>query len=349
MRYWPPSIPSRQGVTLIELLVVVSILLILTAIALPRIQPAMESREIREAARAINVYLGAARNRAIEIRRPVGVLIQRFETQRNAGTVLQQVEIPLPYSGDTIDTRVKVYWNNASTPKRYEARIYGSISSAMIRTGDILQIGYQGTRYTIDSIDSQTLVISPRTTGATLPWPSIDPSDTPELLKLPLLPFTVIRQPLVGTSLVARRSATAALTLPRNVVIDLEASGMGMATLADCFAYDGTNTDPVVIIFSPTGAVNGIVYSGTTRTALDPVYLLVGSWDRMNKPEDGLANWQDLTNLWVALTPQTGMVTVSNVYADPTSIDAATNTMRPTTISESRTTAQQAQVNHGGR
>ena len=74
MPSWPRPNPARRGVTLIELLVVVSIMLIVTVIAVPAMKPALENRKIREAARAVNVYLGSARNHAIELGRPVGVL-----------------------------------------------------------------------------------------------------------------------------------------------------------------------------------------------------------------------------------------------------------------------------------
>ena len=45
-----PKLP-RRGVTLIELMVVVSIMLVVTVIAVPAMKPALENRKIREAAR----------------------------------------------------------------------------------------------------------------------------------------------------------------------------------------------------------------------------------------------------------------------------------------------------------
>jgi prepilin-type N-terminal cleavage/methylation domain-containing protein len=61
-----PAGPPRRGITLIELLVVMFILLMLTTVALPMLQPDDDSRRIREAARMVNVYLSSARLRAME-------------------------------------------------------------------------------------------------------------------------------------------------------------------------------------------------------------------------------------------------------------------------------------------
>ena len=90
----------RRAMTLVELLVVVAIMLMLAAVAIPAMRPSMEGRKTREAARAINVYLSSARNRAIESGRPVGVQIERdiASNLSLAGVTLYQVEVPLPYS-----------------------------------------------------------------------------------------------------------------------------------------------------------------------------------------------------------------------------------------------------------
>ena len=60
------------------MLVVVTIMMLLVAVSATAFRPANDSRRIREAARAINVYLGSARNRAMETGRPCGVIFRRF-------------------------------------------------------------------------------------------------------------------------------------------------------------------------------------------------------------------------------------------------------------------------------
>ena len=94
--------------TLIELLVVLSILLLLAAIAVPSMRPALEGRRIREAARAINVYFGAARGEAMRTGRPVGVWIERWQTQPEGSIQLRQVETPPAYTGESLGDAVRV-------------------------------------------------------------------------------------------------------------------------------------------------------------------------------------------------------------------------------------------------
>ena len=101
--------PARRGVTLVELLVVVGIMLLLAAITIPSMQGLTEGRRVREAARAVNVYFGRARSRAIESGRPCGVMFERLERQPNACVVLRQAEVPPPYSGDTWDSVVQPF------------------------------------------------------------------------------------------------------------------------------------------------------------------------------------------------------------------------------------------------
>ena len=68
--------------TLIEMLIVITITMLLVAASLTTMRPALESRRTREAARAIEVYLSSARNRAMETGRPCGVMLYRFSRGR---------------------------------------------------------------------------------------------------------------------------------------------------------------------------------------------------------------------------------------------------------------------------
>jgi type II secretory pathway pseudopilin PulG len=111
----------RGGVTLIELLVVITILMMITAAAIPLIAPSVQNRRVREATRLVSSYFAAARARAAETGRPVGVMIQGFtaglasSTSPTAGTTnynfsmnLSMVETPVPYAGDTVSSQLAV-------------------------------------------------------------------------------------------------------------------------------------------------------------------------------------------------------------------------------------------------
>jgi hypothetical protein len=105
---------------------------------------------------------------------------------------------------------------------------------------------------------------------------------------------------------------------------------------------------PVIVMFSPTGAVDRVyytrrVYAGSPPafshcaylggSVVEPIHFLVGKWERlpgtprlidMASPpamplswaEDGVYNRQDASNLWVTLNPQTGLVTVAELRAN---------------------------------
>ena len=64
---------ERAGFTLIELLVVITIILIVSAVALPTVLPAMQHRQVSEAARILQAVLVGARDAAIRDNAPSGI------------------------------------------------------------------------------------------------------------------------------------------------------------------------------------------------------------------------------------------------------------------------------------
>ncbi|MHB9048938.1 MAG: type II secretion system protein, partial [Pirellulales bacterium] len=72
MRFDHRPIRRQRGMTLIELLVVISIMGILAIAVLPALAPSLESRRLREGARAAGVFFSGARARAQATHRPVG-------------------------------------------------------------------------------------------------------------------------------------------------------------------------------------------------------------------------------------------------------------------------------------
>ena len=59
-----------------------------------------------------------------------------------------------------------------------------------------------------------------------------------------------------------------------------------------------------------------------------------------------LENWQDASNLWLALNPQTGQMNVAEVYAD---VPNPNGFYTPSSLLVSRALARQAQVSMRGR
>ena len=118
-------------------------------------------------------------------------------------------------------------------------------------------------------------------------------------------------------------------------------------------------------LFGPGGAVDRLIVQRQQYRVTGPIYFLVGKWERLPMEpggaalsEDGLANWEDSTNLWVALNSQSGLVTVaeqSNYFVDPADgqlkefVDPTTNRSKPASVPESRRYARQAQISKGGR
>jgi prepilin-type N-terminal cleavage/methylation domain-containing protein len=337
-----PSPPSPfplppYGFTLIEMLVVVSIVMILTLAAVTRMQPAAESRRIREAARALNVYFSTARSRAMETGRPCGVMLRTF--RKADGTVVtppfmmiaDQCEIPPCYCGDT-DQSVATVINNGST---LTVTLPNDAPANLLKQGDTVQFGCQGPSYSIDQstpVDSKSrFVIATGTTwtltcdvptGLVVPWTAVGQS----------VPYRVFRSPV--------KSAATSLQLPAGSVIDMDASGIDTVTSFDPAGGPGD----VVILFSPNGSVyqvwiNSAGYgAGGSPLVSQPIFILVGKRERVgnaaqtsqtsgNRPL--WANWQDLDNVWVVINPQTGLVTTNDVTivsTNPSSQDYVAST-----------------------
>lgn len=144
------------GFTLIEMLIVVSIMMILVAAGASLFRPAGDSRRTREAARAISGYLSSARNRAMEIGRPCGVIFQRAKNSAGAVTsscamTLQQCEVPPNYSGTSIEDTVLVqdwtydpttgnpYWTDGSNILKIRVRPT-AFAGAKIHWGDRVRV-----------------------------------------------------------------------------------------------------------------------------------------------------------------------------------------------------------------
>lgn len=127
-----PGAQRRPGVTLIELLVVIALLVMITAVTVPAVAPSIQQRRQREAARLVSSYISGARSRAMELGRPVSVIIQRFDPGQGSTNLTQAQnaamrtnlqpfsinlavgESPPPYSGDFTNSEIYA----AATPSQ---------------------------------------------------------------------------------------------------------------------------------------------------------------------------------------------------------------------------------------
>lgn len=139
------SLSTRRAFTMIELLVVIAILLMITAAAIPIMAPAMSNRKMREAARITSTYFAAARARAIESGRPVGVFVERFvfpgttpgANDVRYSLVLSMIEVPEPWAGDFVDSRIAVDANGCIRNFVFS----GEGGWPRVKPGDLVRVG----------------------------------------------------------------------------------------------------------------------------------------------------------------------------------------------------------------
>jgi type II secretory pathway pseudopilin PulG len=183
MKHRTSSSDRSQGASLLELMVVVVIVLLISAIAMRTIAPMFADRQIREAARAVNVFLNSARNRAIQTGRPAGVWLDRMQGLPEACASLSYAQVPEPYSGDYADSGLVAYiYPNIPNQKEYINIVTPANSLGLgldtwytpdpavqnlVRPGDILRIGNKGLKYYLDTNERLNTIYS------TLPPPPV--------------------------------------------------------------------------------------------------------------------------------------------------------------------------------
>lgn len=303
--------PVRRGVTLIELLVVILILGLLTAIAIPVLSPTLRGRQLREAARIVNTFLNAARNRAIQTGRPAGVMFERVPGAGEFCITLAQCESPQPYAGDSVQSRI---WIDFSlSPPAMRIGVPGSPvadigwMSGVVRPGDVLLLNHHrrawplglGEPYTDANLngyyDAGESYSDANGNSQFDPWTFAVPFGQ-AIPRFPAegLPFQIIRQPV--------RSSKGSVTLPTSTVVDLNFSGDAAfsfhprrdtsasgAALLDSYLGDPVvpgDLAPVVLAFSPDGSVDRVYrrwYDASIpaqdwhgERPLRPLHILVG-------------------------------------------------------------------------
>jgi type II secretory pathway pseudopilin PulG len=341
----PHGVHSRRGLTLVELLVTVSIMMLLVVVALPSMTPSSESRRVREAARQLNVFFGAARAQAMLTGRPVGVMLARNTGLGLASGTLFQVEVPPAYSGETINSTARMsYVRTSGIYAYFNMSVIGTLDTSKIAAGDQVQLNNQGPLYTVAAEPSRTganaisLTLDIRD-RRTYPWPSSGTS--------PAVPYKFYRQPVT--------SSATPLELPSVVSLDLQSSGTDSdPSLFTPITSDvnSTSPSPIIIMFSPSGAMDRVYFNNSPRMIREPLYLLIGRRDRVQVAQDVTAatlenqqpNWFSPTSIWMTVSPLTGIVSAKENFRVPVNY----GTRNKSNLSLARTFARQAQT-MGGR
>ena len=168
----PTMAGLRLGVSLLELLVVMVIVLAISAVTMRAMAPAFAGRKLREGARMTNVFINAARNRAIQTGRPAGVWIDRLDGLPEASVSLSYAQVADPYTGDFADSTVVGYIHppgieDPRTRQQYYLNVVCPVTPLgrnldfwytpdskvqnLIRPGDLLKVNYQSHTYTLES------------------------------------------------------------------------------------------------------------------------------------------------------------------------------------------------------
>ena len=325
----------RSGVTLVELLVVITILLMLLAIAAPLVVSPLESRQMREGARGVNAYIAGARDRAIANGRPVGVQLQRINVSSvqgiNSAMTMNIVEVPPPYAGDFLQSRMSVSFNTSTNRNEITfAGIPGPVMDqwqVLVRPGDRLRLNYQGHVYVINTTAANVNAAGFITqivdgSGNAMCWLTTETNTWPMLINS--APYQVFRAPV--------KSAVPPLQLPEGVVIDLNASGVGATGRQfeqGTTTGNATRQVPVTIMFGPNGGLDRVHFglANTNNYTLGvrpsaPVYLMVGRLDKVRRDwnfdlPNEMDNMEDLSNIWVSISPGTGLIQTNPVALPP--------------------------------
>ncbi len=316
--------PPRRGLTLVELLMVITIMTILLAVAVPLVRPGFQDRNLREAARQVNVFLAGAQARAAELGRPVGVWIERIDDSERGSrhaARLYLAEVAPGFNGAWLNSRVqvdalgrlvfvKVQYQPA--PQVLPDTDTVSILNTLIAPNErfTIQLDHRGPEY--DGLRQPSGAFEIK-----IPW-GVPPGAQDGG---PGLPFAITRGPV--------RSSVAPLTLPGDSVIDLALSGIGATgrELDSSVAAPWVAT-PVIILFAPSGRIDYLYVADRAFRPFAPLHLLVGRKGKVVNPvavdtaDPVTTNLADPTNLWVTISERTGAITTSD-NADTSQLLAA--------------------------
>lgn len=291
--------PLRRGLTLVELLMVITIMTILLVVAVPMVRPAFQDRNLREAARQVNVFLAGAQARAAELGRPVGVWIERIDDtelgSRHASR-LYLAEVAPSFNGSTLDARATVTDLGGEVGRLNLSAVDDAILRTLVEPNEKFTVKFNHQGYDYRGL---------RQPGGDFEiW--IPLGAPPGTDRAPGLPFAITRGPV--------RSAAAPLTLPGDSVIDLSLSGIGAVGREMDPGSAPWTASPVVILFAPNGRVDHLYVNFLAFQPFAPLHLLIGRKGKVVNPKEvdtwnpQTTNLADPTSLWVTISERTGAI-----------------------------------------
>jgi prepilin-type N-terminal cleavage/methylation domain-containing protein len=316
-----------RGLTLVELLVVIAILSLVTVATIPLMQPPTGDRKVREAARSVATTFELARARATETGRPAGVWIEPQQAPVNGAIESYKLflcDVPPPYAGDDTSSGARTNTSDPTAATTTSVNLSGAGSlTNLCKYGDRIRFNYRGPYYKIvggtdgQSLTGTSFAIAVNSAPDFNPPPPNIPNTAPGV------PFEIIRQPIKSSI-----NPTILATNAPASVVDLSQSGMGNAGHgADAFGH-GSNGRPVVVTFTPAGAVHQVQhYDGNDMEIDHPtamIYFLVRLRKEEGLVENGVAYqtttaYKDFSAFWIGINPTTGLVSVASVYSSSSS------------------------------
>ena len=313
---------ADRGFTLVELLISISIVLVLSAVALPTFRSLLGDQKLSRSARSVAAFLDVARNRAIAEGRVAGVRLEPLDGFSDACIRLRQLTGVPAYRGEAADATVALSGSGATRTLTFDnttgdhqlltlADNSGAAnSSAPFRNGDLIEIK-SGVTFPMEFLTVNATTIIARI-DLTAPNGGISP-----ISGIPtsgVFPYRIYRQPSPSTS--------QTIDLARGVAIDLSVSGRGAS---------GVGT-PINILFNPDGSV---------QNTSEIIYLCVGSLDgvlpgsELSDTDQARGNLKRLDSVWITINPSTGRVT-----AAPNAETTATGTLDATAVRDARQLAR---------
>lgn len=297
----------RRAFTLIELLVVISILSLLALLSIPIIGPTLRARETREAARSLSAMIQLAQNRAIELGRPVGLWIERGQTEPDSGVAVHLCEMPPAFTGFSESAMVRIEVRELGGEPRMVVTGFADVATVqgLVKPGDVMQLPGRNDRFVIDRVPGDPLDVAPfeqflRIPNSVKPWVlttefslfqsanmmSMQDVDPAADVRMGMQSkFVILRQPL--------RTTRRPLQFSPGGVIDLSTSGFDTDNGSSAFSVQ-TETDPdnttigalekqqlkespVMVMFRADGSLDRVFMKNQSPLkTTNAVYLMIG-------------------------------------------------------------------------